>query len=331
MSASVFAFLFLYYGCLEAGVCGGGTVGKRLCGLMVANDKGFPVPIYRSISRTAVKFGVPVLLFKVGSDVALSWVFIGTAMIVAALLAVPVSVIVGRGSVGFHDCAAATCVKRFRDVGAIRPTGAGWHVSLAIIIVAAVSLSVTAWLRSLIPLNNLSFRSVVEANTQTGEIEKEFLSGWGSETIRPFVRHITILPSAWEVPTDFTRSYTKVPDEVVSQFRRSHGAAVIGVELDGNAVDQRLLEQALIERVIQVCVPRLVAIQDTPTFIWLAFHTKSIYGPLTLDEVHTSVMMIRRDGSERQKLQVMLAEPSDHRFVFFGIQMSGFTVTKLPL
>jgi hypothetical protein len=67
-----------------------------------------------------------------------------------------------------------------------------------------------------------------------------------------------------------------------------------------------------------------------PTFIWLAFDTKSSFGPLTLDEVRTCVMMIRRHAAEREKVEVMLAEPSDHRFVFFGFEMSGFTVAKSP-
>jgi uncharacterized RDD family membrane protein YckC len=258
LSASVFAFLLLYYGCLDAGISGGGTVGKRLCGLIVANDKNFPIPIYRSIGRTAVKVGIPVLLFKLGGNVAMFRApFIGTATMIAALIAVPVSVIVGRGSFGFHDYAATTCIARLTRVGPIRRMEGRRYVSLVLIIVAAVSLSMTAWLRSLIPLNNLTLRSFVDANTQTGEIEKEFLRGKGSELVRPFVRHIAMLPSAWDFPTDYTKSYTKVPEEWASEFRNTRGAGVIAIELGRNAVEQRFLEQALLQRVMQIWLPRL--------------------------------------------------------------------------
>jgi uncharacterized RDD family membrane protein YckC len=331
LSAFDCLFILLYYGCLDARAWGGGTIGKRLCRLVVGTDYSPSVPLYRSFARTAVKLGVPVLVFKVGADVAFFHGFIGAVVVFAALLLIPTSVITGQGLIGIHDSVAGTWVASLKSkVPPVMQGGRLRHLRLTIITTAVLSLSVAAWLRSFAGVRELSFGSLVKSSSGFCEVEKDFLTGNGSELIRPFVQHIAILPSAWEFPTDYDRSYSKVPADIAKEFRGRKGAGVIVIELTSRGSDQRILESALLDRIVSVTLPRLLMQGDLPAFVWVAFDSKSTLGPVSIDEAHTCVIMVRSYPADRKQMQVMLAEPSDHRFVAAGIGMAGFTMTNVP-
>src|ERR1019366_2172560 len=125
-------------------------------------------------------------------------------------------------------------------------------------------------------------RSFVSQADPGVEIAKEILLGKGSEEIRPFVLHITIQPSVHEFPTDYSNSYTKIPPEIVTELRGNQGAALVIVEVSEQGASQQILRSAIMERIASVGVPKLVPLQNLPTFIWVAFAVKSTFGPLQL-------------------------------------------------
>ena len=270
LSAVDIAFFLLYYGCLDSGCCGAGTVGKRVLGLEVRTADGSALPLYLSLARTALKFGLPLCLFKLATDLVLIKGFIGVAAALAAMVFLPISVVVGKGTVGLHDILTRTCVlRRGGEYSPVRDRSV--YLLTTALATFILALSTSAWIRSMIGLNQTDLRSVANAIDPSAELAKEIVSGKGSEAIRPFVRNVEITPSIEEFPTDYSTSFTKVPPGIVTDLQSKQGAAMVTVELSERGFAQFILRSAIVDRVASVGIPKLVSQRDLPTFIWVAF------------------------------------------------------------
>src|ERR1035437_8654445 len=329
LSALDIAFLLLYYGCLDSGCCGAGTIGKRVFGLEVLMREGRPLPLYLSMARTVLKVGLPFLLFKLAADLVFIQPFIGIAAVFAAVLILPISVVVGKGIVGIHDRWIGTYVL-MRGSKYLRVPDTGVYLLLTVFTTAVVALSMSAWVRSLGGVKPVSLRSFANAADQSVETAKEILLGKDSEAIQPFVKNVTIMPSIKEFPTDYSTSYTKVPSEIATELRGKRGAALVIVEVSRQGFAQHILRSAVIDRIVSVGLSKLVSETDLPTFIWIALDVKSTFGPVVLHEVNVCILIIRKPAAEPSKLEIKLAEPSANRFVWVGFSMPGFTVAQAP-
>jgi hypothetical protein len=321
LSALDFAFPLLYYGCLDSGFCGAGTIGKRLFGLEVHMGEGRTLRLYVSLARTALKIGLPVLAFVLAGDIVLTKGFIGIAAMLGAVVALPISVLVGRGAVGVHDRLLGTYVSR-RGSKAFQPREWRMYWLVTVLATAAVALPSSAFISRLTSLKP-SNTAIVNALDPETEIIKEILFGKGSEEIRPFVSRIRILPSAWEFPTDYSKSYTKVPPEIVAELRGKQGAALVIVEISKREAAQQILRSAIVNRIASVGAPKLVSPKDLPTFLWLAFEVKSTFGPLELTEADYSILILRRQRANPDRFDIGIAEPSPNHIVAIQTNFLG--------
>jgi uncharacterized RDD family membrane protein YckC len=317
LTALDFAFPLLYYGCLDSGFCGAGTIGKRLFGLEVHTGEGRTLRLYVSLARTVLKFGLPLLAFGLAGSIVFTKGFIGIAATLGAVVALPISVLVGRGAIGVHDRLLGTYVSRS---GSKASQPREWRIywPMTALATAAVAFPISAFITRPFSLKPTSTTEIVNEVEPEVEIAKEIMFGKGSEEVRPFVSRIEVVPSAWEFPTDYSKSYAKVPPEIVAELRGKQGAALIIVEVSEQAASQQMLRSAIIERIASAGAPLLVSPKDLPTFLWIAFAVKSTFGPLELTQADYSILILKRYRTNTNQLEIGVAEPSPNRIVAVG-------------
>lgn len=160
------------------------------------------------------------------------------------------------------------------------------------------------------------------------QLANEILSGKGSEPFRPYVKHVTILPSVAEFPTDYSESYTKVPPEMIKQLRGNRGSASVIIELSRRGFSQNILKARYIDYLISTAGSRLVSPESLPTFIWVAFTVKSTFWPLELTEAQSCIAMVRLLPANPRKLEFQWAEPSNNRMIYVAVGAEGFLMTE---
>ena len=332
MYALDFAFPLLYYGCLDSARFGAGTIGKRLFGLEIRLPGGRPIPLYLSLVRTVLKLALPVLAFTLAGSLVLipGWGFMGIVALFAALLVFPVSLVFGNGAVGLHDRLVGTYVSR--RGASEEPRGRDWRAYWlwTMLATAAVAFPASAFIRNLTGPKPLDLRSFANQSEPKAELAKELWLGKGSESIRPFVQQITIMPSIAEFPTDYGQSYSKLPQQIVDALRGNRGTALIIVYCSKQGYSQHNLRSAVIDRIAQVAAPKLIFMEDLPTFIWLAFAVESTFGPVILTQSEYGILIARKHGSDPRKIELTFAEPSEHRATGLSFRISGVTFSHVP-
>jgi hypothetical protein len=314
-----------HYALLDSSFGGSGTIGKRLVNLEVRSRRG-TVPLYLALARTILKLGIPVVLFKIGITLMFKHPSVGgLAIILVAFLILPISIAVGRGSVGLHDALTQTSVARRSLVNRETVTGLRyWTMSVLATVILALPLAASikngVWGYSPLPV----FPTVAKVSSPFADVAKELLYGDGSEAIRPFVRDLQVMQTTDLFPDEFQKSFTKVPPELVRQIHGQRGELEVQIEVTERGFASHSLQSALIQRIGTVLLP-LVVPGEVVKFVWLRIGTREIFGPIQLFGGNTCIVLGRRRPDGRT-IEMNIVEPDDNRFYFLSFQLSGFWV-----